>query len=126
MAEIKPFKARATKESGGEKGQKTTGQKGLRAFISHVRGPRRTGWWPGKTRFEVIAGAILTQNTAWTNVERPSPTSSQGVLSPAGCTLEDRRAAALIRPRLFQHKAKRLKNFTDYLLRSITEASTGF
>src|SRR5271156_642361 len=27
-------------------------------------------WWPGKTQFEVIVGAILTQNTAWTNVER--------------------------------------------------------
>src|ERR1700730_3734210 len=27
-------------------------------------------WWPGRTRFEVIVGADLTQNTAWTNVER--------------------------------------------------------
>src|SRR5271163_841928 len=26
-------------------------------------------WWPGKTQFEVIVGAILTQNAAWTNVE---------------------------------------------------------
>src|SRR3984893_16713819 len=26
-------------------------------------------WWPAKTRFEVIVGAYLTQNTAWTNVE---------------------------------------------------------
>jgi endonuclease-3 related protein len=28
------------------------------------------GWWPGRTRAEVIIGAILTQNTAWTNVEK--------------------------------------------------------
>ncbi|MGH9866105.1 MAG: hypothetical protein ACRD4H_11885, partial [Candidatus Acidiferrales bacterium] len=27
-------------------------------------------WWPAKTPFEVIVGAILTQNTNWTNVER--------------------------------------------------------
>ena len=27
-------------------------------------------WWPGETPFEVCVGAILTQNTAWTNVER--------------------------------------------------------
>ena len=27
-------------------------------------------WWPGETPFEVIIGAILTQNTAWRNVER--------------------------------------------------------
>jgi endonuclease-3 related protein len=28
------------------------------------------GWWPGRTAFEVCIGAILTQNTAWTNVEK--------------------------------------------------------
>jgi endonuclease-3 related protein len=27
------------------------------------------GWWPARTRFEVILGAILTQNTSWRNVE---------------------------------------------------------
>ena len=41
-------------------------------------------WWPGKTRFEVIVGAILTQNTSWTNVERAiSNLRSAGLLSPA-------------------------------------------
>src|SRR6202790_5002526 len=34
-------------------------------FAAH--GPQ--GWWPGRTVFEVIVGAILTQNTSWTNVE---------------------------------------------------------
>src|ERR1700722_333371 len=29
----------------------------------------RQHWWPAETRFEVIVGAYLTQNTAWTNVE---------------------------------------------------------
>jgi endonuclease-3 related protein len=27
-------------------------------------------WWPAKTPYEVMVGAILTQNTAWTNVEK--------------------------------------------------------
>ena len=27
-------------------------------------------WWPAETEFEVVVGAILTQNTAWSNVER--------------------------------------------------------
>ncbi|MCA9437350.1 MAG: endonuclease III domain-containing protein, partial [Candidatus Omnitrophica bacterium] len=27
-------------------------------------------WWPGDTPFEIIVGAILTQNTAWKNVEK--------------------------------------------------------
>ena len=30
----------------------------------------RQGWWPGQSRFETILGAILTQNTNWTNVEK--------------------------------------------------------
>ncbi len=36
--------------------------------LSREWGPQH--WWPAETRFEVIAGAILTQNTSWTNVER--------------------------------------------------------
>jgi len=35
-------------------------------FAAH--GPQQ--WWPGRTRFEIIVGAVLTQNTSWTNVER--------------------------------------------------------
>ena len=27
-------------------------------------------WWPGETPFEIMVGAVLTQNTAWTNVEK--------------------------------------------------------
>jgi endonuclease-3 related protein len=27
-------------------------------------------WWPGDTPFEVMVGAVLTQNTAWSNVEK--------------------------------------------------------
>ena len=27
-------------------------------------------WWPGETSFEVMVGAVLTQNTAWSNVEK--------------------------------------------------------
>jgi endonuclease-3 related protein len=38
-----------------------------RALHRHF-GPQH--WWPGRTRFEVIVGAILTQNTAWSNVEQ--------------------------------------------------------
>ena len=27
-------------------------------------------WWPGDTPFEIMVGAILTQNTSWSNVEK--------------------------------------------------------
>ena len=30
----------------------------------------RQHWWPAQSRFEVVVGAYLTQNTAWTNVEK--------------------------------------------------------
>ena len=41
-------------------------------------------WWPGKTQFEVIVGAILTQNTSWRNVETAIGNLRRaGLLSPA-------------------------------------------
>jgi len=40
-------------------------QKALRAHFAPALD--LDGWWPGRSRFEVIAGAILVQNTAWTN-----------------------------------------------------------
>lgn len=36
--------------------------------LYHAYGPQH--WWPGETRDEMMIGAVLTQNTAWTNVER--------------------------------------------------------
>ncbi len=39
----------------------------FRVLFEHY-GPQK--WWPGKSRLEIIVGAILTQNTAWKNVER--------------------------------------------------------
>src|ERR1700690_1417498 len=48
-------------------------------------GPQR--WWPGKTQFEVIVGAILTQNTSWTNVERAiANLRAARLLTPAAIT----------------------------------------
>ena len=41
-------------------------------------------WWPGNSPFEVIVGAILTQNTAWRNVEKAiARLKSQELLHPA-------------------------------------------
>jgi endonuclease-3 related protein len=76
-------------------------------------------WWPGDTRFEIIVGAILTQNTAWTNVEKAiANLKSAGALSsPAAMKrLSIRKLAGLIRPAGYYNiKAKRLKNFLDFL-----------
>jgi endonuclease III related protein len=75
-------------------------------------------WWPAETRFEVIVGAYLTQNTAWTNVELALTNLRQAdVLSIGGI----RRVAVSRLERLirssgyFRQKAARLKTFVAFL-----------
>ena len=74
-------------------------------------------WWPAKTPFEVIVGAILTQNTNWGNVKKAIRNlKKQNVLFPQA--LKDipvENLAALIKPAgYFNVKAKRLKNFIRF------------
>src|SRR4030065_1022029 len=79
-------------------------------------GPRH--WWPGETPFEVIIGAILTQNTNWSNVEKAIKNlKTAGKLSPEGMyALSVTELAELIRPSgFFNVKAKRVKAFIDWL-----------
>lgn len=76
------------------------------------------GWWPARTRIEVIVGAILTQNTAWTNVEKAiKGLREAGVLSARGIKeIETEELARLIRPSgYFNVKARRLKDFISFL-----------
>ncbi len=79
-------------------------------------GPRH--WWPGETPFEVIIGAILTQNTNWSNVEKAIKNlKTAGKLSPEGMyELSVTELAELIRPSgFFNVKAKRVKAFINWL-----------
>jgi endonuclease-3 related protein len=79
-------------------------------------GPQK--WWPGQTTFEIIAGAILTQNTNWKNVEKAiSNLKAADVLEPQKIkNLQMQKLAELIRPAgYFNIKAKRLKNFVNWL-----------
>ncbi len=75
-------------------------------------------WWPGDTPFEVMIGAILTQNTAWTNVEKAiSNLKRAKVLSfKALRRISFPKLAKLIRPAgYFNIKSARLKCFVDFL-----------
>jgi len=75
-------------------------------------------WWPGETKFEIIIGAILTQNTNWANVEKAIRNlKSAGCLAPMKLYhLEFSQLAELIRPAGYYNiKARRLKNFMDWL-----------
>jgi len=75
-------------------------------------------WWPGETQFEIIIGAILTQNTSWANVEKAiANLKSAELLNPTALhSLGHSQLAELIRPAgYFNIKAKRLKSFLDWL-----------
>jgi endonuclease-3 related protein len=75
-------------------------------------------WWPGETPFEVMVGAVLTQNTAWTNVERAIANlkAADALACEAILALADADLAALIRPAgYFNVKTARLKSLCRFL-----------
>ncbi len=75
-------------------------------------------WLPAKTKFEVIIGAILTQNTSWRNVEKAIRNlSAAGMLTPAAVkNISKKKLASLIRPSGYYNvKADRLKSFIRFL-----------
>lgn len=75
-------------------------------------------WWPARTPFEVIVGAILTQNTSWGNVERAIDNLRQArLLSPLALARVPRaRLARLIRSSgYFRQKTIKLKTFVRFL-----------
>jgi len=78
-----------------------------------------THWWPGETAFEIAVGAVLTQNTAWTNVEKAVDNLRQAdLLDPEALlacpkpTLE----TALRPSGYFRVKTKRLQGFCQYVV----------
>jgi endonuclease III related protein len=84
-------------------------------------------WWPGETPFEVAVGAILTQNTNWSNVEKAiANLKKDKVLNPKALhDMSHARLAALIRPAgYFNIKAKRLKNFISFLINEYNGSMT--
>ena len=76
------------------------------------------GWWPADTPFEVMVGAILTQNTAWTNVEK-AIVRFDGELTPARIQgLSHEELEKIIRPAgFYRQKADYLKNLTTWFAR---------
>lgn len=81
----------------------------LQADLLTAYGPQH--WWPATGRFEVLVGAVLTQNTAWTNVEKAIANLRAAGLLDAHALLAESTAAlaAMIRPAgTFNVKAVRL------------------
>jgi endonuclease III related protein len=97
-----------------------TGQQLEQIFelLAGAYGPQR--WWPARTSTEVVVGAILTQNTAWTNVQRAiiQLRKARCLTFAALRDIAEDDLAELIRPSgTFRVKAKRLKAFVDVLWR---------
>jgi len=77
------------------------------------------GWWPGDSAFEVIVGAILTQSTAWTNVEK-----ALSAMREAGCwsfeaiaALPEPELAEIIRSSgYYNAQARKLQSFASHVL----------
>lgn len=78
----------------------------------------RQCWWPADTPFEVMVGAVLTQATAWTNVERAIARlkESDALSATAMRELDTEELAALIYSSGFHNtKARRLKALVRYI-----------
>jgi endonuclease-3 related protein len=75
-------------------------------------------WWPGDGPLEIMAGAVLTQNTNWANVERAIKNlKKEKVLSLRALRDVDiRKLARIIKPcGYYNIKAKRLKNLINFI-----------
>jgi endonuclease III related protein len=84
--------------------------------LLRAHGPQH--WWPGRTRFEVIVGAILTQNTNWSNAERAIAQLRRArLLTVIAIERVPRsRLSRLIRASgYFRQKARKLKAFVHFL-----------
>ncbi len=76
------------------------------------------GWWPGDSRFEMIAGAILTQAAAWRNVELALTNLRTAGIDgwPAVHAMEVEALAELVRPSgYYNAKARKLKAFAAHV-----------
>jgi len=76
-------------------------------------------WWPAESAFEVMVGAILAQNTSWSNVEKAIlALKKKQVLEPAKIhVMPERKLALLIKSAGYYNiKARRLKNFLKFYL----------
>lgn len=94
-----------------------TGIPGVYRMLFAANGKQH--WWPGESAFEIMVGAVLTQNTAWTNVERAITNLKQAkALSPEVIVkAPPQRLAAWLKPSgYFNIKAQRLKAMCQWLI----------
>jgi len=105
---------------GPQYGNKVWPRKQRRAGIT----PASPCWWPAETQYEIVVGALLTQNTSWNNVEKAiANLKAAGKLSPeAILKTRNTKLETLIRPSgFYRQKAERLKLLTKAYSRVLRE-----
>lgn len=93
-------------------------QRAYRTMHRHY-GPQR--WWPAQARFEIVIGAVLTQSTAWRNVERALAALRAEIPLTAEAILEatPHRLAEWLRPSGYYNlKAQRLRAVCTFFVRN--------
>lgn len=81
-------------------------------LLDHYGDPR---WWPAGSVYEVMAGAVLTQNTAWTNVQKAIANLGDGLSPQAVEAIDGERLKDIIRPAgSFTRKSLCLKALTAW------------
>jgi len=99
--------------------QSSTGHKLMEMFTLMLNqfGPQH--WWPGETELEMMAGAVLTQNTSWNNVEKAiSNLKGKGLLNIEGLSRipSESLAEEIKSVGYFNIKAGRLKNLINFIV----------
>lgn len=103
--------------AGGEVSEAKVGrfQEVYRLLYEHF-GPQ--GWWPSETPFETMVGAVLTQNTSWSNVAKAiAGLKDAGLMSYESLSLcsVDEIAQYIKSSGYYNLKAKRLRNLLDMI-----------
>ncbi|NOZ13068.1 MAG: hypothetical protein GXO69_05400 [Acidobacteria bacterium] len=99
----------------------------IRILIQNHYGP--LFWWPGDSPDEIAIGAILTQNTAWKNVEKAIDNMKKAALLsfPAICQCDTTTLGQAVRPSgYFNQKAKKLKILAKKVCQNGGKTITGF
>jgi endonuclease III related protein len=92
----------------------------LRLHVALLRRHRPQPWWPGRTAYEIAVGAILTQNTAWTNAAPAiAALRARRLLDPRRLmAVSEAQLGTVIRSAgTSRLKARRVRSFTRWLLR---------
>jgi endonuclease-3 related protein len=111
----KPMDRQGARSSAGCK----AGGPPLGAYLERLE--QRLGkqqWWPARTRFEVMVGAILTQSTSWANVELAirNLRRAHALTAKAIRAVPAAKLARLVRPSgYYRQKAKKLKALVEFL-----------